>query len=99
MRVHARRRLAAATDPVVEVNDGVPIRPDFPRERTREEWEQEIRRRKRRAPPKPPESGKRAPDSGHVIDEYAKAPANSYPSRLTHLPAPRSPCSMTPPFW
>lgn len=60
--------LSFATDPIGEINDSLPVRPDLERPSTQDLWEELIRKRPRK-PPKSDPNIKRPGTVGH-IDDY-----------------------------
>jgi len=60
----------AAADPIGEVNDSLPVRPDLERPSTQDLWEEMIKKQPRKKPPSSKSDVKR-PGTGSRIDDYA----------------------------
>jgi len=62
--------LSFAADPIGEINDSLPVRPDLERPSTQDLWEEMLKKRPRRKPPKS-KSDIICPGTGSCIDDYA----------------------------
>ena len=60
-----------ADDPVADVPDSLPVRPDIHRNRGQEAWQEIIEHRRKRKNPPAPAPEKRPPPAPPHVDEYA----------------------------